>query len=664
METFKKFVDNTRILGFKGKLPLIREIIDEQTSKNYENLFYSLNILSEEINSLSEQNSDNILKYNKKHTPLNSNELQIYKKYFESEEETNISSFNENQQLLELSLDEINNDNYILDLEIENLEQEIALNEQLLSNEKEDNDLLEKRKKNISTYNPEFFSHKLENFKKENIDVIKQDTLLLNKSLRNIGTELDLNIKKSSLQKNTPSYIVNYRKINDTQFDESMKLLIDIIYQFEHDYDKIQRKIKLEKNDNDDKDDIMNIYMKEIIKTEDQMKKVMNTEIELNKNNFLYFIQKSKIIYEINLIKEYLKNPKCLEQYYNKYIESKKKNKNDMSSSAITVELSKKIKQIFSFEENEIFNKFIKIKNNYYQKILDKYLSLKFQDQIIFIENLDKYEKILNSIYPYIIDDENITQLIYDTICDVTEIYNSFQTKIGVKQGFLRQKYSKIVEPINKITIDERDDVLLKLAMEYLGNDKEEDENYQKKYSSNKNKTKSNNYHIYEIKKIIDKMVYIFKNLKSKKSSDIIDKIYSDIINNLKDYISFLKIFLNNQDYLIDVKKLNKQYKNYKENTKFILYEFNQNIDKIILKKNVKSRSNLAIISIFDALYLYLFHRDIYNKEFPNNTFIFNLYIIYSIPRNESKNFFIYTKLLLFIQKINIFKKIKIYKGK
>jgi len=624
METFKKFVDNTRILGFKGKLPLIREIIDEQTSKNYENLFYSLNILSEEINSLSEQNSDNILKYNKKHTPLNSNELQIYKKYFESEEETNISSFNENQQLLELSLDEINNDNYILDLEIENLEQEIALNEQLLSNEKEDNDLLEKRKKNINTYNPEFFSHKLENFKKENIDVIKQDTLLLNKSLRNIGTELDLNIKKSPLQKNTPSYIVNYRKINDTQFDESMKLLIDIIYQFEHDYDKIQRKIKLEKNDNDDKDDIMNIYMKEIIKTEDQMKKVMNTEIELNKNNFLYFIQKSKIIYEINLIKEYLKNPKCLEQYYNKYIESKKKNKNDMSSSAITVELSKKIKQIFSFEENEIFNKFIKIKNNYYQKILDKYLSLKFQDQIIFIENLDKYEKILNSIYPYIIDDENITQLIYDTICDVTEIYNSFQTKIGVKQGFLRQKYSKIVEPINKITIDERDDVLLKLAMENLGNDKEEDENYQKKYSSNKNKTKSNNYHIYEIKKIIDKMVYIFKNLKSKKSSDIIDKIYSDIISNLKDYISFLKIFLNNQDYLIDVKKLNKQYKNYKENTKFILYEFNQNIDKIILKKNVKSRSNLAIISIFDALYLYLFHSDVYNKEFPNNTFIFN----------------------------------------
>ena len=36
MESFKKFVDNARIFGFKGKLPLVREILDEQTTKNYE----------------------------------------------------------------------------------------------------------------------------------------------------------------------------------------------------------------------------------------------------------------------------------------------------------------------------------------------------------------------------------------------------------------------------------------------------------------------------------------------------------------------------------------------------------------------------------------------------------------------------------------------------
>lgn len=622
METFKTFVDNSRILGFKEKLPLIREIIDEQSMKKYENLFYSLNILSEEIYSLGEQNIDNnILNHKKKFSPLKSNELQIYNKYFESNDDNNISEFNENQQLLELALDEINNDEYLLDLELENLEQEIALNEEFLKNELTDNELLKKRKENTKNHNTEFFSHKIHNFKKDNIDLIKQETLLLNKSLKNIGSELDLNIKKSPLQSNLQSFIVGFRKINDTQFDEAIKLLIDIIYQLEYNYDKIQRKIKLENNENN-KDDMFNIYMKEINKTEEQMKKVMNTEIELNKNIFLSFIKKSKTIYENNLIKEYLKNPKCLDEYYYKYIEKNQKNKNDISSSAIRVNLSKKIKEIFALEENEIYNKFMKIKNGYYQKILNNYLSNKFQNQIIFIENLEKYEKILNSIYPYIIEDEKVTQQIYDFICEVTDIYGNFQSKIGVKQGFLRLKYSKIVEPINKITIDERDDILLKLAKEYLNENNEENERYNKSYLAKIKNDKNNEFQIYEIKKIIDKLLYLFKSLKTDKFDNLIDKIYLDVISHFKDFISFIKIFLNNQDYLIGVKKYNKQFKNYQDNTKFILYQFNQNIDKIIIKNNIKAKSNLGVISIYDALFLYFFHRDIYNKEFGNK-FIF-----------------------------------------
>ena len=621
METFKTFVDNSRILGFKEKLPLIREIIDEQSMKKYENLFYSLNILSEEIYSLGEQNIDNnILNHKKKFSPLKSNELQIYNKYFESNDDNNISEFNENQQLLELALDEINNDEYLLDLELENLEQEIALNEEVLKNELTDNELLKKRKENTKNHNTEFLSHKIQNFKKDNIDLIKQETLLLNKSLKNIGSELDLNIKKSPLQSNLQSFIVGFRKINDTQFDEAIKLLIDIIYQLEYNYDKIQRKIKLENNENN-KDDVFNIYMKEINKTEEQMKKVMNTEIELNKNIFLSFIKKSKTIYENNLIKEYLKNPKCLDEYYYKYIEKNQKNKNDISSSAIRVNLSKKIKEIFALEENEIYNKFMKIKNGYYQKILNNYLSNKFQNQIIFIENLEKYEKILNSIYPYIIEDEKVTQQIYDFICEVTDIYGNFQSKIGVKQGFLRLKYSKIVEPINKITIDERDDIL-KLAKEYLNENNEENERYNKSYLAKIKNDKNNEFQIYEIKKIIDKLLYLFKSLKTDKFDNLIDKIYLDVISHFKDFISFIKIFLNNQDYLIGVKKYNKQFKNYQDNTKFILYQFNQNIDKIIIKNNIKAKSNLGVISIYDALFLYFFHRDIYNKEFGNK-FIF-----------------------------------------
>ena len=631
MEVFKKFVDNNRIFGYKGKLPLIRDIIDEHTSKKFENLFISLNNLYEEINTLDNQRRDNdIFKGKKKFSPLNQNELQIYQKYFGNiEENTNISEFDENQQLLEIALDEINNDNYLLDLEIEKMEEEIALNEQLLANEVTDNDLLKKKKKNINNYNSEFFEHKIENYKKDNIDIIKQDTLILNKSLNNIGTELDLNIKKSPLikEKQNPTFIVGYRKINDSQFDDSIKLLIDCIYQFEYNYDKIQRKIKVEKeeNSNNINNDIFSKYMKEINLTEEQMKKVMKAEIELNKNDILTFIQKCKIIYENNLLKEYLENPNCLFDYYKKYILDNKKNKNDMSSSAITVNLSKKIKQVFDLEEIDIYNKYIQIKNSYIQKILDKYLSLKFQDQITFIQNMDKYEKILNSIYPYIIDDEKITQLIYDSICEVTEIYSVFQSKIGVKQNFLRQKYSKIVEPINKITIDERDNVLLNLAIEYFKeNDNEEEIG---KYNKTKNKAKAlvgNNYHIYEIKKTIDKLSNMFKNLKTNKLNEIIDKIYFEIISNFKEITSFMKVILNNQDHLIGIKKLNKEFKDYQENTKFIIYDFNFNIDKILVKKDISLKSNLSVLSIYDALFLYLFHRDVYNREFGKDNFIFN----------------------------------------
>ena len=631
MEVFKKFVDNNRIFGYKGKLPLIRDIIDEHTSKKFENLFISLNNLYEEINTLDNQRRDNdIFKGKKKFSPLNQNELQIYQKYFGNiEDNTNILEFDENQQLLEIALDEINNDNYLLDLEIEKMEEEIALNEQLLANEVTDNDLLKKKKKNINNYNSEFFEHKIENYKKDNIDIIKQDTLILNKSLNNIGTELDLNIKKSPLikEKQNPTFIVGYRKINDSQFDDSIKLLIDCIYQFEYNYDKIQRKIKIEKeeNSNNINNDIFSKYMKEINMTEEQMKKVMKAEIELNKNDILTFIQKCKIIYENNLLKEYLENPNCLFDYYKKYILDNKKNKNDMSSSAITVNLSKKIKQVFDLEEIDIYNKYIQIKNSYIQKILDKYLSLKFQDQITFIQNMDKYEKILNSIYPYIIDDEKITQLIYDSICEVTEIYSVFQSKIGVKQNFLRQKYSKIVEPINKITIDERDNVLLNLAIEYFKeNDNKEEIG---KYNKTKNKAKAlvgNNYHIYEIKKTIDKLSNMFKNLKTNKLNEIINKIYFEIINNFKEITSFMKVILNNQDHLIGIKKLNKEFKDYQENTKFIIYDFNFNIDKILVKKDISLKSNLPVLSIYDALFLYLFHRDVYNREFGKDNFIFN----------------------------------------
>ena len=148
-------------------------------------------------------------------------------------------------------------------------------------------------------------------------------------------------------------------------------------------------------------------------------------------------------------------------------------------------------------------------------------------------------------------------------------------------------------------------------------------------YNNKKNKiiahaASNNNYHIYEIKKIIDKLISLFKSIKSNKLNDVIDSIYSDVTSYFKEIVTFMKVFLSNQDYLIEVKKLNKEFKSYQDLTKFIIYEFEENIDKIILKKNINSKSNLAVLSIYDALFFYLFHRDVYNREFGKNNFVFN----------------------------------------
>jgi CDP-diacylglycerol pyrophosphatase len=76
---------------------------------------------------------------------------------------------------------------------------------------------------------------------------------------------------------------------------------------------------KEDKNNNANiNNDIFSFYMKDINKSEEQMKKVMMAEIEMIKNDFLSFVHKSKIIYENNLLKEYLENPACLKAYYKK----------------------------------------------------------------------------------------------------------------------------------------------------------------------------------------------------------------------------------------------------------------------------------------------------------------------------------------------------------
>ena len=57
-----------------------------------------------------------------------------------------------------------------------------------------------------------------------------------------------------------------------------------------------------------------------------------------------------------------------------------------------------------------------------------------------------------------------MTQEIYDQISEIIEIYTKNQNKISIQQAKLRKMYNESESPINKITIDDRDFVLLDIG--------------------------------------------------------------------------------------------------------------------------------------------------------------------------------------------------------
>ena len=67
----------------------------------------------------------------------------------------------------------------------------------------------------------------------------------------------------------------------------------------------------------------------------------------------------------------------------------------------------------------------IKNKQNY--EIYNNLLLKNKQSEITFIENFTKLENIINSIYPYLLCDLNVTQEIYDQISEIIEIYTKNQ---------------------------------------------------------------------------------------------------------------------------------------------------------------------------------------------------------------------------------------------
>lgn len=573
MNTFHEFINNIKILGYKEKVQTLKDIIPEKTAENFENVFIILNDVISNMNNKGKGNNleedINLLQ------PLNKREKNIYETKLKNNK--NFNELNSNKSILDISNDILESDNLDLEKELLLLNQEIENSEKLLTNEENENKILNEKVNKINDYEMGYFETQLGKFNENYLKKIKVKSESLNKSIINIIAELNLNYTKSKILEQSGKYIVGYRKIENSIFDNIMELILNILDKYENYFHEIIENAGTNNN----------IDMSEIYDINKRLDLICDTEFELKTNTILSEIKFMKERYKNQIINDYIINHdvvdlnyKCQFNFY---------------------EVDKTIQKIMSEEKNIIMNKYINIKNKYIQKIYEKILAKNFIYEIKFIENFDKLEKIINSIYPYLQDDLNVTQEIYDRIYDVIEIYNSFQTNIAIKQTKLRKFYGKETNKIDKITIDDRDVVLLTIANEFENLNKNDDYLVEKKIVK-----------IHELNNVLNKVnSYINGKLNDKN----IIKIFSlDIINSGKVLLNYIHSMKQNSNFISNIKKFNKFLLKYQDNTQELINLFIDGMNKIIIKKKFNI-NNGGVISLYEAFYLFLFCRHIYERE-------------------------------------------------
>ncbi len=574
MITFREFINNIKILGYKEKVQYLKDIIPEKTAENYENVFIILNeVISNMNNKRKNNNSEediNMLQ------PLNKREKNIYESKLKNNQ--NFNQLNCNKNILDLSIDIIDSENLDLEKELSLLEKEIEKNENILLNEENENKILNDKVKQLNEYEISYFETQLEKFNENNLKKIKEKSESLNKSIVNIIAELNLNENKSKILEQSGKYIVGYRKIENSIFDMIMELILKTLDKYENYFNEIIENAGTNNN----------IDMSEIYDINKRLDLVSDTEYELKTNFILSEIKTLKEKYKNSLINDYIINHNVVDLNY--------------KSKFNFYEVDKTIQTILSDEKNLIINKYSNIKNKYIKKIYEQILAKNFIYEINFIENFDKLEKIINSIYPYLLNDLNVTQEIYDKICEVIEIYNNFQTNITIKQGKLRKYYGKESNKIDKITIDDRDSVLLSIANEFEILNKNNDY-----YPEKEKKVK-----IYEINKVLNQVnSYINSKIDDK---NIIKIFCLDIISSSKNLLNYIHSMQQNSNYISNIKKFNNFLVKYQDDTQELIKLFLNGMNKIIIKKKFNI-NNDGVISLYEAFYLFLFCRHIYDKE-------------------------------------------------
>ena len=567
MKALNDLISEAKLSGYKDKINLNQM---KDNYEQYQNLFLSMSEVMNDINNDSEGS-----------IPLTKSEIDIYHSQIEQNEI--FESLCNDKNILYLSEEMLNQEIEELTSEIEKIDKETIRMSSLCKNEQEENEKLQREMNSISNTEQKFLSEQLCKLKEDFLSKINNKCKALNKSIVSIISELDYNIKRcnsSSIQK----FIIGYRKMNNEKFDTIFNKLVELLNEYLQWFNSEISSSLNSKENLVDVNALAFLYEK--------IAKISNAEVELKKNILLKRIKLSKEQYKNKIINDYIVDNTILN----------KENETVISS----YDLEKLIVRSFDNEKEKIKYKYTNIKNKYNYEIYNNLLLKNKQSEITFIENFTKLENVINSIYPYLLCDLNVTQEIYDQISEIIEIYTKNQNKISIQQAKLRKMYNESESPINKITIDDRDFVLLDIGRMMI--------------KENKRNTKVK---IYELKEVIANALNF---LQLSNDNKVLKQFFEEVFDNSQLQMKMLNEMNKKESIIPKVKKYKNCLVDYEEEFIEIINEFNTKINSVHIQGKNKN-----YISLYQAVFLYLFHKDIYKKE------ISDLYSIPTIIKINSK---------------------------
>ena len=302
MNTFHEFINNIKILGYKEKIQTLKDVIPEKTAENFENVFVILNDVISNMNNKGKGNNIeediNLLQ------PLNKREKNIYETKLKNNK--NFNDLNANKNILDISNDILESDNLDLEKELLLINQEIEKNENLLTNEENENKILNEKVNKINDYEIGYFETQLGKFSDNYLKKIKEKSESLNKSIINIIAELNLNYTKSKILDQSGKYIVGFRKIENSIFDNIMELILNILDKYENYFQEIIENAGTNNN----------IDMSEIYDINKRVDLICDTEFELRTNTILSEIKFMKERYKNQIINDYIINHDVVDLNY------------------------------------------------------------------------------------------------------------------------------------------------------------------------------------------------------------------------------------------------------------------------------------------------------------------------------------------------------------